>query len=153
VRSAYLRSLEPFRHPESRSSACRRYDEMKGLIDLVGRAVALEILLEGRVVRREEAKDKGLVNPRRADGQGRGRIAGGGAAHRDGAPLGRALHKKFARRLAIRARRQERARRSYACYDTEDFKIGSRRFSRQAEAEFRGNKEVRKMKRVPLFWF
>ncbi len=38
------------------------YGEMKALIDLVGRAVALEILLEGRVFGAEEAKDKGLVN-------------------------------------------------------------------------------------------
>src|SRR5258708_17844793 len=35
---------------------------MKALVDLVGRAVALEILLEGRVFGAEEAKDKGLVN-------------------------------------------------------------------------------------------
>jgi len=38
------------------------YGEMQGLIALVGRAVALEILLEGRVFGAEEAKDKGLVN-------------------------------------------------------------------------------------------
>src|SRR5258706_9019118 len=38
------------------------YGEMKGLIDLVGRAAAMEILLEGGVLTAAEAKDMGLVN-------------------------------------------------------------------------------------------
>ncbi len=36
--------------------------EAAGLVSLVGRAVALEILLEGRILDAEEAYDKGLVN-------------------------------------------------------------------------------------------
>ena len=35
--------------------------ELRGLLGLVGRATALEILLEGRVFRAQEAKEKGLV--------------------------------------------------------------------------------------------
>src|SRR3979490_3366214 len=52
----------PFGIPIAKLGLVVGYDEMKGLIDLVGRAVALEILLEGRVFGAEEAKDKGLVS-------------------------------------------------------------------------------------------
>ena len=36
--------------------------EMAGLIELVGKSIALEILFEGRIFNAEEAYNKGLVN-------------------------------------------------------------------------------------------
>ena len=47
--------------PINRIGVIMAYPELSALIDLVGRATALEILLEGRVFGAAEAKDKGLV--------------------------------------------------------------------------------------------
>ena len=115
------------------------YDEMKGLIDLVGRAVALEILLEGRVFGAEEAKDKGLVNRVVPDDKVEEEAMAAARRIADGAPLVARWHKKFARRLAnprpvAKSERDE----AYACYDTGDFKIGVKAFLAKRKPEFRG---------------
>jgi enoyl-CoA hydratase/carnithine racemase len=105
------------------------YGEMKALIDLVGRAVALEILLEGRVFGAEEAKDKGLVNRVVPDDKVEEESLAAARRVAEGAPLVARWHKKFARRLSnprpiAKSERDE----AYACYDTEDFKIGVKAF-------------------------
>ena len=48
--------------PISKLGLTMGYGELAGLLALVGRAVALEILLEGRVFTADEAYHKGLVN-------------------------------------------------------------------------------------------
>jgi len=115
------------------------YGEMQGLIALVGRAVALEILLEGRVFGAEEAKDKGLVNRVVPDDRVEGESMAAARRIADGAPLVARWHKKFARRLA-QARTPTRAERdeAYACYDTEDFRIGVEAFLAKQKPQFRG---------------
>ena len=105
------------------------YGEMKALVDLVGRAVALEILLEGRVFGAEEAKDKGLVNRVVPDDKVEEESLAAARRVAEGAPLVARWHKKFARRLSnprpiAKSERDE----AYACYDTEDFKIGVKAF-------------------------
>jgi len=115
------------------------YDEMKGLIDLVGRAAALEILLEGRVFGAEEAKDKGLVNRVVPDDKVEEESLAAARRIADGAPLVARWHKKFARRLAeprppTKAERDE----AYACFDTEDFRIGVKAFLAKQKPEFGG---------------
>ncbi len=47
--------------PINRLGLVMAYPEVEALVGLVGRAVALEILLEGRVFDAAEAKDKGLI--------------------------------------------------------------------------------------------
>ena len=116
------------------------YGEMKGLIDLVGRAVALEILLEGRVFGAEEAKDKGLVNRVVPDDKVAEESLAAALRIAEGAPLVARWHKKFARRLSnprpiAKGERDE----AYACYDTEDFRIGVKAFLAKQKPEFRGN--------------
>ncbi len=115
------------------------YGEMKALIDLVGRAVALEILLEGRVFGAEEAKDKGLVNRVVPDDKVEEESMAAARRIAEGAPLVARWHKKFARRLA-QARPLTRTERdeAYACFDTEDFKTGVKAFLAKEKPQFRG---------------
>jgi len=115
------------------------YGEMQALIDLVGRATALEILLEGRVFGADEAKEKGLVNRVVADAGVEAEALAAAARIAAGAPLVARWHKKFARRLAdprplTDAERDE----GYACFDTEDYRIGFKAFLAKQKPQFKG---------------
>jgi len=115
------------------------YGEMAALIDLVGRATALEILLEGRVFGADEAKQKGLVNRVVADDQVCAETLAAAARIAAGAPLVARWHKKFARRLADPRPLSEAERdEGYACFDTEDYRIGFKAFLAKQKPQFKG---------------
>ena len=76
------------------------YAEMAPLIDLVGRSVALELLLEGRILDATEAKEKGLVTRVMPDAEVAAEARATALRIAEGAPLVARWHKKFARRLA-----------------------------------------------------
>ena len=115
------------------------YGEMQALIDLVGRATALEILLEGRVFGADEAKEKGLVNRVVADGAVEAEALAAAARIAAGAPLVARWHKKFARRLADPRPLSEAERdEGYACFDTEAYRIGFKAFLAKQKPRFEG---------------
>jgi len=115
------------------------YGEMRALIELVGRASALEILLEGRVFGADEAKEKGLVNRVVADDQVEAEALAAAARIAAGAPLVARWHKKFARRLADPLPLTETERdEGYACFDTEDYRIGLKAFLAKQKPHFKG---------------
>jgi enoyl-CoA hydratase/carnithine racemase len=125
--------------PVNRLGLVMAYGEMQGLMLLVGRATALEIVLEGRVFGAEEAREKGLVNRVVPDDKVIEEAYATARRIADGAPLAARWHKRFINRLGdprplTEAERDE----SYACFDTEDFRIGYRAFLAKKKPEFKG---------------
>lgn len=125
--------------PVNRLGLVMSYGELGGLIALTGTSTALEIVFEGRVFGAQEALDKRLVNRVVPDEQ---LFEEGAAAARRislGAPLVARWHKKFARRLAQPEPLTEaEEREAYACFDTEDFRIGYRAFLDKTKPAFVG---------------
>jgi len=113
--------------------------ELQGLITLVGRATALEIVLEGRVFDAAEAREKGLVNRVVPDDQVVGEAYATARRIAEGAPLVARWHKQFANRLMDpRPWSESEFDESFACFGTEDFQIGYRAFLAKKKPEFTG---------------
>jgi enoyl-CoA hydratase len=116
------------------------YDELQGMMRVLGRAASLELLLEGRIWGAREAYEKGLVSRVLPDGE---LVAEADAAARriaEGAPLVARWHKKFIRRLADpRPLSDQEYAESYACFDTEDFRAGVQAFLAKHKPHFTGH--------------
>jgi enoyl-CoA hydratase/carnithine racemase len=115
------------------------YPEMAPLVRLVGPAVALEILLEGRIFDAAEAREKRLVTRVVPDDEVTAEVAATVARIVEGAPLVARWHKKFARRLADHAPiSAQEADECFDCFDTEDFRIGYAAFLAKHKPDFKG---------------
>jgi enoyl-CoA hydratase/carnithine racemase len=114
-------------------------NELHGLITLVGRARALEIVLEGRVFGSDDAREMGLVNRVVPDAELERECAAMVERICEGAPLVARWHKAFANRLADpRPLDAVEISQNYACFDTEDFRIGYRAFLDKRKPRFEG---------------
>ena len=115
------------------------YAEIGSLISLAGEAVAMEILLEGRVFEAREAFEKGLVTRVVPDDEVEKEARETAQRIADGAPLVARWHKKFARRLRdpkpLSAAEYDEG---FACFGTEDFRIGYQAFLAKQKPEFQG---------------
>jgi enoyl-CoA hydratase/carnithine racemase len=115
------------------------YAEIDALISLAGEAIALEILLEGRVFGAKEAKEKGLVTRVVPDTEVAAEARATALRIADGAPLVARWHKKFARRLRDpRPLSPAELDEGFACYGTEDFRIGREAFLAKKKPGFKG---------------
>jgi enoyl-CoA hydratase len=115
------------------------YDELAAMMNVVGRPLALEILLDGRIFGAREAYEKGLVNRIVPDDTVAEEAYATARRIADGAPLAARWHKKFVRRLAEpRPLSQEEMDESYACFDTEDFREGLAAFLAKRKPKFTG---------------
>ena len=116
------------------------YGEMRALIDLAGRATALELLLEGRVFGAAEAKEKGLVTRVVPDARVEEEALVSARLIAEGAPLVARWHKKFARRLADpRPLGEAEYDEGFACFGTQDFAIGYQAFLAKKKPDFKGS--------------
>ncbi len=115
------------------------YGELERLIALSSSAVALEILLEGRVFDAREAYEKGLVNRVVADEDVEQDVLAAAKRISFGAPLVARWHKKFVRRLTDPAPLSAAdLNESYACFDTKDFQTGYQAFLNKTKPVFKG---------------
>lgn len=115
------------------------YGELQGVLALVGRAVALEILLEGRVFDASGALQKRLVNRVVADSDVEREAYALADRIAAGAPLVARWHKQFIDRFAVvpqipPAEWDE----GYACFDTADYRTGVAAFFAKAKPRFEG---------------
>ena len=115
------------------------YPEMAPLVRLAGSAVALEILLEGRIFGAAEALQKRLVTRVVPDADVAAEARATAERIAEGAPLVARWHKKFARRLAdgtpIGADEHDEA---FDCFDTADFRTGYAAFLAKRKPLFDG---------------
>ena len=116
------------------------YDELAALLPLVGRAVALEILIEGRVWDAQEAFAKGLLTRVVPDAGLRDEAYATAQRIAEGAPLVARWHKQFVRRLTPQPEALTAAEieENFAYFNTEDYRIGYEAFLKKKKPKFVG---------------
>ena len=128
-----------FGAPVQRLGITMPYPEIAALVELVGHATALEILLEGRLLGAREAQGKGLVTRVVPDGAVEEEAQAAARRIADGAPLVHRWHKKFVRRLLDPAPLSAaEVAESYAACGTEDYRAGIKAFLAKEKPKFQG---------------
>jgi enoyl-CoA hydratase len=128
-----------FGAPVSKLGLVMAHDEMAAVVSLIGRATALEILLEARVFGAAEALQKGLVSRVVPDAKVAEEAMAAARRIAAGAPLVHRWHKKFARRLEDpRPLSPEERDEGFACYATRDFQTGYHAFLAKTDPQFEG---------------
>lgn len=113
--------------------------EMEALLELVGAATLLEILLEGRILGAAEALQKGLLTRVVADAELDAEVSACVGRIAAGAPLVARWHKQWIRRLQQgRPLSAEEKAASFAFLDTEDYRKGLAAFLNKEKVSFSG---------------
>jgi len=113
--------------------------EMAGLLDLVGPAVLLEILLEGRILSAREALQKGLLTRIVDDEKVIDEAQASAARIVAGAPLVARWHKQWVHRLSQdRPLDADEKREAFAFLATDDYREGLEAFFAKRPPRFTG---------------
>ena len=125
--------------PINKLGAVAGHAEIRDLARLGGLDNVLELLLEGHLIDAREALTKGFVSRVVPDADLEAEVRAAARRIADGAPLVARWHKTFARRLRdpapLTAAETDEA---YACFDTEDYRIGREAFAAKTRPRFSG---------------
>ncbi len=125
--------------PIQRLGVTMPYPEIAYLVDLVGRATALEILLEGRVFDALEALRMRLVGRVVTDDALDGEVSAAARRIAEGAPLAHRWHKQATRRAADpRPWSEVEIAAGFAAVDSADYREGIRAFLAKKKPRFEG---------------
>ena len=115
------------------------HSEMAGLLALAGKAVTLEILLEGRVFGAHEAYDKGLLTRIVADDGVEKEAYATAARIAAGGPNAARANKRWVRRLTAGAAPLDEAevREHFAFFDSDEYREGVRAFLAKTKPDFK----------------
>jgi enoyl-CoA hydratase len=114
-------------------------NELQGLLELIGKAATLEILLEGRIFDADEAKGKGLIQ-RIAEDVPNEALASALRIAR-GAPLAVRMNKQLIRRLSATAEplNAEELNAAFSFLESSDYQEGINSFMQKRLPQFTGN--------------
>lgn len=125
--------------PINRMGAALCHAELVPLLRAAGADVALELLLEGRMLGADEALRKGLVTRTVPPVDFEAEIAAAVRRIAAGAPLAARWHKRFVRQLSREEPLSEAdIREGFRCFDTEDYRRGVRAFVDGSRPRFEG---------------
>lgn len=125
--------------PISKLGLVMAHAELRALVELVGEAVAKELLFEARIIDAGEALRKGLVSRVAEDERVESEAYAAAGRVAAGAPLVHRWHKAFMRRLKDPAPLSEaEVDEGFDCFDTADFGIGYRAFLAKESPKFEG---------------
>ena len=126
--------------PINRLGFAIAYGELAALLPLTGRAVALEILLEGHMWDAREALEKRLLTRVVPDAMLEAEAYAAARRIAEGAPLVNRWHKRFVRRLAPRPAplTEVEIKENFAYFATEDYRTGMDAFARKQKPRFKG---------------
>lgn len=125
--------------PINRLGLTMQYPELEFFIRAIGRAAALELLLEGAVVDAERALALGLVNRVVPDDHVEREAYASAERIAEGAPLVNRWHKRFVRRLDRGGPlTEEELDEAFDAFATEDYRIGYQAFLAKQQPKFKG---------------
>ena len=114
--------------------------ELEALLKITSYSIAMEILLEGKIMNAKEAYKKNLVNRVVADLEVENEVYKSAELISEGAPKVARWHKQFAKEILKTGKVSDKLNNlGYKCYDTEDFKIGYKSFLAKTKPKFKNN--------------
>ena len=112
--------------------------ELEALLKITSYSIAMEILLEGKIMNAKEAYKKNLVNRVVADLEVETEVYKSAELISEGAPKVARWHKQFAKEILKTGKVSDKLNNlGYKCYDTEDFKIGYKSFLAKTKPKFK----------------